>query len=60
MKALLYRGEGGERRARYVTPDLDYHWEGAQEQCEDNTRDTRKKKRKINGRKTGCVVKGST
>ena len=31
MKALLYRSEDGERRARYVTPDLSYYWEGARE-----------------------------
>ena len=33
MKVSLYRmGEGrGERRARYVTPDLSYDWEGVRE-----------------------------
>ena len=27
---------GGGRRARYVTPDLSYYWEGARGQCDDN------------------------
>ena len=42
MKARTAVGEGG-RRARYVTPDLSYYWEGAREWCEDNKWDEGKK-----------------
>ena len=43
MKARIIREWGGRRRARYVTPDLSYYWEGAREQCEHNKRDEKKK-----------------
>ena len=33
MKARVPKW-GGRRRARYVTPDLSYYWEGAREWCE--------------------------
>ena len=41
-RAIVIRGE---ERARYVTPDLSYYWEGAREHCEDNKRDEGKKKK---------------
>ena len=40
MKARTLEGRG-EERARHVTPDLSYYWEGAREKCA----------RKINGMK---------
>ena len=36
MKARTYRSVGAEK-GRYVTPDLNYYWEGAREQREDNS-----------------------
>ena len=38
-------GRGG-RRARYVTPDLSYYWEGAREQCEEHKWDGQKQNAK--------------
>ena len=35
---------GGRRRARYVTPDLSYYWEGAREWRERIVNGTKKKK----------------
>ena len=42
MKACTVVGR--EERARYVTPDLSYYWEGEREKCEDNKWDEEKKK----------------
>ena len=44
MKGRTVVGRG--RRARYVTPDLSYYWEGRREQCEDNKNETKKMRKK--------------
>ena len=55
MKArtvVVGRGE----RARYVTPDLSYYWEGAREQCEDNEWDGEKKYRETLYQPSSCII----
>ena len=44
MKARTVVGRG-EERARYVTPDLSYYWEGGREKCEDNKWDEKETKK---------------
>ena len=45
--AVVGRGEKRKRRARHVTPDLSYYWEGAREKCEDNKWDGKEKSKYI-------------